>query len=85
MIIRYDVLITFSSIHHVLHAEKLLKASNKQFTMLPTPREITLSCGMSIAVMLPDLQEILQNFANHTIDQNGVYQRVDQIYVKIQE
>jgi hypothetical protein len=41
-------IITFQSIHHVLKAEKVLLAMGVKFDIIPTPKDISSECGMSI-------------------------------------
>jgi len=43
-------IITFISTSHALRADKLMKQINADFIMIPTPREISVSCGLSIKV-----------------------------------
>lgn len=50
-----DRLFVFESVHQALFAEKLLKLSAVGFELIPTPREITASCGQSIALRAEDL------------------------------
>lgn len=44
---KYIVLI-FESTHKVLKAEKLLIAAGVKFDIIPTPKEFSTDCGMSI-------------------------------------
>ncbi len=48
-------LITFKSTHHTIQAEGLLKDKGLVFKTIPTPREITKSCGLAILFNLDDL------------------------------
>ncbi len=40
--------ITFQSTHHVLKAEKILIKAGFKFDIIPTPKNISSDCGMSI-------------------------------------
>ncbi|MDO5707630.1 MAG: DUF3343 domain-containing protein [Andreesenia angusta] len=40
--------ITFRSTHHAIKTEKALKKREFKIKVIPTPREITASCGLSI-------------------------------------
>lgn len=42
-------LVVFESVHQAIRAEKLMKKSGIHFDMVPTPREISASCGQSLA------------------------------------
>ncbi len=50
--------ISFDSTHHAIKAEKLFKEHNLNIRMMPTPREITASCGLSIRFEVGDLEEV---------------------------
>lgn len=47
---------TFNSTHHVLKAEKLLLGKGIRHEIIPTPKNISSDCGMSIRVN-PDISE----------------------------
>ncbi len=42
--------LTFQSIHHVLKAEKLLLKAGFKLDIIPTPKNISSDCGMSIRI-----------------------------------
>lgn len=42
------LLLGFDSIHDVLRAEKLLRGADIPFDLVPTPRDLSADCGMSI-------------------------------------
>ncbi|HEY8363275.1 MAG TPA: DUF3343 domain-containing protein [Tissierellaceae bacterium] len=50
--------ITFMSTHHTIQAEGILKEKGITFKTIPTPREITRSCGLAILFTLDDLDKI---------------------------
>ncbi|MGI5966026.1 MULTISPECIES: DUF3343 domain-containing protein [Anaerotruncus] len=58
---RYGV-IAFDSTHAAIHAEKRLKARCK-VSMMPTPRQITASCGISIRFFPDDLGVVREELA----------------------
>ena len=41
-------IVSFNSTHHAIRLGKLLEEATIRATTLPTPREITASCGISI-------------------------------------
>lgn len=51
-------IITFNSTHHTISAEKVLEENNIPFKTVPTPREITLSCGLSILFPVEDMEKV---------------------------
>ena len=46
---------TFRSTHYTIQAEEIFKANNISFKTIPTPREITVSCGLAILFTLDDV------------------------------
>ncbi|MDD3859262.1 MAG: DUF3343 domain-containing protein [Bacteroidales bacterium] len=44
----HNKVITFQSTHHVLKAEKILIKAGLKFDIIPTPKNISSDCGMSI-------------------------------------
>lgn len=69
--------ITFKSTHHAIKTEKKLKDVGIDIRMIPTPREITASCGLSIKFEDKDsdrIQDIVNNMVqNEEIAINGIY------------
>ena len=66
-------LIAFDSIHQALHAEKALLKACLCVEMIPTPREISASCGQSIAVSATDLTAVIEVISREIIRYRGVY------------
>lgn len=55
--------VAFDSTHHAIFMEQTLKNSGKEVMMIPTPREISASCGLSLKIKkedLPFIQELLK-------------------------
>ena len=50
----YDRLLSFSSVHHAIRAEKLLAEKGIKVIALPTPREIDISCGQCLLLLAKD-------------------------------
>ena len=66
-------LVVFDSIHQALHAEKVLLKAGLCFEMIPTPREISASCGQSIAISAADLAAVTEVISREIIHYRGVY------------
>lgn len=66
--------ISFNSTHHAIKAEKLLKEHNLNIRMMPTPREITASCGLSIRFEVVDLEEVEDIIKNEDLAIKGKYE-----------
>ena len=45
-----DLLIAFDSTHAAMAAQKALERAGVAFSVIPTPRTITASCGITLAV-----------------------------------
>lgn len=46
---------------------------NNVFKTIPTPREITLSCGLSILFSFEDLDRVRELHANNILSIKGIY------------
>ncbi len=53
------LILTFNSTHHALHAEKLLLGAGIPHEIIPTPKDISSDCGISIRLSpASDVQKI---------------------------
>lgn len=74
-------LLVFDSTHHAMAAESRLKEKaieGLSFQMIPTPRQITASCGLSLLLTVTDidsLHQVRQRLANHHIEWVGLYRK----------
>ena len=48
-------IVSFNSTHHAIRTEKILNENTITCTTLPTPREITASCGISIRFLFEEV------------------------------
>ena len=64
--------VSFNSTHHAMRSEKLLE---KDFSIMvmPTPREISASCGISLRVNEDDIEAITEVLKKNDVDYGGVY------------
>lgn len=60
-------LITFASTHYAMRTEKKLKTKYK-VEMIPTPRYITISCGLSLQIPGDYLKDIITEIKNDGLD-----------------
>jgi len=68
-------LITFVSTQHALRAEKILDQHQKiEFVLMPTPREISGGCGLSIKCYCFQSDIIREFLQRDEINVNGVYE-----------
>jgi len=65
--------VTFESTHHALNGEKSFKDKDIPFKTIPTPREITLSCGLSLKFKLEDLDAVLELYSEEKVAIKGIY------------
>lgn len=78
--------VTFESTHHAIKGEKILKQNQIQHRMIPTPRAITRSCGLSAKFDLKDLEELRQLFTQGEVAMTGIYKYINSHTVeKIEE
>lgn len=78
--------VTFESTHHAIKGEKILKEHEIENRMIPTPRAITRSCGLSAKFDLKDLEEIKKLFAQADIAVTAIYEYISSSnVVKIEE
>lgn len=67
--------ITFDSTHKAMSTEK--KILNKvEFNMIPTPREISASCGLSIKFKLEVVDQVLSLLEDHDKEGLNLYKVV---------
>ncbi len=63
----------FDSIHYVIRAEKLLRGSGVWCDLIPTPRELSSQCGMSMELRPADLSAALTMLADPALRLGGIY------------
>ncbi len=68
--------VTFESTSHAIKGEKVLKEEGINFKTIPTPREITSSCGLSIRFNLGDLNTIKSTIESNELAINGIYKMI---------
>ena len=65
---------TFMSTHHTIQAEGFFKNREIDFKVIPTPREITRSCGLAIVFSMDDLQGVKEMISNDDINIESLYE-----------
>lgn len=66
-------LFTFNTTTNALKAEKVLKNNNAEFTIIPTLREISTSCGLSIKVRPEKFSEIKELLNDNKVPLANIY------------
>ncbi|MDO4540561.1 MAG: DUF3343 domain-containing protein [Syntrophomonadaceae bacterium] len=64
---------TFVSTAHAFKAERVLKMEALEHIMIPTPREISTSCGLSIKLFPQDRERYQQLMAEKDVSLERVY------------
>lgn len=73
------LMLTFESVNHTMMTESKLKSDGFEIKTIPTPREISNSCGLTIRMSMDDLDRIrdykdslpIGNIWEYTTDNNG--------------
>ena len=66
-------IVSFNSTHHAIRSDKLFAECGIASTTLPTPREITASCGISIRFLYNDIKNIKEILKINNIEYKGIY------------
>lgn len=66
-------IVSFNSTHHAIRTEKILIENEIRCTTLPTPREITASCGISIRFLIEDLNKVKDVLGTSEVDFKGIF------------
>jgi hypothetical protein len=64
---------TFISTSQALKAERVLKDASADFLMMPTPREISTSCGLAVKIIEDDLDVCYQTLLDNRVRVDGAY------------
>lgn len=64
---------TFAATAHALKAEKVLKGSEAEFIVIPTLREISTSCGLSVKINPDNLNEYHNELVSNGVVIDGAY------------
>ena len=66
-------LITFKSTNHVLQVEKIFREKKFTFKTIPTPRDVSTSCGLSLLFLLEDIDKVQKLIDMENISIDGLY------------
>ena len=55
---KVEVVATFDNTHHALSFEKTLKENGIKLTIMPVPREVSASCGLSVKFYYEDFDKV---------------------------
>lgn len=68
--------IAFDSTHYAIQGEKTLKDKDIDIKVIPTPREITASCGLSIRFNLEFYDQVKNILEEASLSIRGIYKLV---------
>ena len=66
-------LTTFKSTHYAIQAEKVLKENDIFFKTIPTPREVSHSCGLALLFIPESIDKVKLLMDNGHIQVDGLY------------
>lgn len=72
--------ITFKSTSHAMKGESIFKDEDVKFRIIPTPREISHSCGLSIKFNLEDLKLTKDIILRNNMDIDGIFKILRDIH-----
>ena len=75
-----DRLISFASVHQAIKAETLLARAGLAVTPLPTPREISVSCGQCLLFAAKDQNQVLAILELHGVVWSKLFSRELRVY-----
>lgn len=63
----------FDSTHYALHFEKVIRGGGLKINIMPVPREITASCGISAKLETDEIDRIKQLAVEQNLKVSGYY------------
>ena len=73
----------FNNTHGAMKAESYLKSKSIKLTIMPTPTQITKSCGISIIISEENLNQVKNMVKEGNIEIKGLYMREKGEYEKV--
>ncbi len=64
---------TFMSTHYAIQAEGVFRENNISFKTIPTPREITYSCGLALMFELEDVDKVKELVDKEELSIDSLY------------
>ena len=78
-------LITFKSTHFALQAEGILKEDNIIFKTIPTPREVSQSCGLALLFIYDEIDRVKSHIEEGRINYDGLFKYTKENHKNIAE
>jgi len=67
------LVITFSSTHYALKAEKVLEEAGLEIELIPVPRELSSSCGLAIPILEEEEDKAVEVLRENQVETEGVH------------
>ena len=77
---KHDMVMTFHSTHQAMTADKVLKGQEVYFDLIPTPRQISAGCGLSLILKSSEVSVWLKLLTEAHITYGGIYTCQGEIY-----
>ena len=68
--------VSFNSTHQAIKCDKTFEKNEMDYAVLPTPREITQSCGISIKFSIGNIDNVKKIIDENQIEYKGIYKIV---------
>ncbi len=76
-------IIVFNNTHNAIEGEKVLKSEGLSITIMPTPSQITQSCGISIRLKEEDVKHVKEVINDNRIKVKNIYRREEGNFISI--
>lgn len=67
------ILITFQSTHHAIGAEDIFQRKALEFKTIPTPREVSHSCGLALLFSIELLEKVKEVIGEEKVNIDSLY------------
>ena len=74
--------VTFPTTSQALKGEKAMKEREFMFVMMPTPREVSTSCGLAMKLIPGDVEECCETLKSFGVEIAGVFRITKQGSIK---
>lgn len=76
------IIVTFHQLTDALMFEERAKKEDSEFRLIPVPRKISSSCGLSAQTSM-DIEKIKEILSSENIESDGIYKEEDGDYLKL--
>lgn len=77
------ILIAFDSTQQAIRAEALLEYGDIDIDTLPTPKQITAGCALSIEFPEEDIQMAIKIIREGSVEIKGFFRKEGEVYIKL--